>query len=385
MRTYNEVSIKNLRKRIELPRFDTTLGLENVGLDFHDSLSENQIKFRQEKSKEMLLKFVEENIGTSKDFISLVDKIVAEGGESLRALSNEDSDYFSNNRRRIDCLELIVATDGSRPSFLIKNGSIDFTSSPVTDWGEMLRGRQSQLEAAISAVGRINCFGAPIGTGFLVGSTIIVTNRHVLEEIGNFHDGIWTIADSANIDFGHEFRGVPTSGRSKLKQVVFTGPNPINHRLDHNNLDLAIIEIEDAPNRPNPLSIDISKNWQADELVVFTIGYPTNSPGTAFSLLDKLFHSQLGFKRLSPGRVQIEDIAGLPNWTFSHDATTIQGNSGSPVVVIGSETVSAGLHYGGTKAPLLNWGHILGHTLEMSYKDKSLNEILTSYKCNFFS
>ncbi len=52
-------------------------------------------------------------------------------------------------------------------------------------------------------------------------------------------------------------------------------------------------------------------------------------------------------------------------WTLGHDATTLGGNSGSAIVVIGREKITVGLHYGGRRAdPRENWCHVLGLTLD---------------------
>ena len=60
--------------------------------------------------------------------------------------------------------------------------------------------------------------------------------------------------------------------------------------------------------------------------------------------------------------------SGAPAWTAMHDATTINGNSGSPLVVIkrGAQADSfaaAGLHYGGDwGGGRVNWAHLLALT-----------------------
>ena len=47
-------------------------------------------------------------------------------------------------------------------------------------------------------------------------------------------------------------------------------------------------------------------------------------------------------------------------WSVSHDATTLGGNSGSAILIIGRYGTTAGLHYGGRwSAPRENWCHIL--------------------------
>ncbi|HEY2186035.1 MAG TPA: hypothetical protein VGH39_13660 [Xanthobacteraceae bacterium] len=71
-------------------------------------------------------------------------------------------------------------------------------------------------------------------------------------------------------------------------------------------------------------------------------------------------------------------LAASPRkWSLGHDATTLGGNSGSAVLVIGRERISAGLHYGGRHSdPRENWCHVLGSTLEETdgRSDKTLRE-----------
>jgi hypothetical protein len=379
----NDNNFKFLQKRLEKP----TIGnlLESSNASFGYTLNNQEIINRQKISKETLIAFVKNNLDNDKSLYPLIDRIILDGGDALRAISNNDIQYLNENWNKVEHLEIVIQTDGSRPSFLIKNGLVDMTSSPITDWGDMLNSRQSTLSYAINSVGRINAYGAGVGTGFLIAPNLIMTNRHVLEGIATLEGNEWKISLGSNIDFGHENRAIKTLNKSILKKVVFTGENAINRKLNHNNLDIAVIEIEDNNYNLQPLEFDLSPNWPEDELVIFTIGYPTSSEGYSFSLLDLLFKSQFGFKRLSPGRIQTENVQNLPNWTFSHDATTLGGNSGSVILALNNERVSAGIHYGGTKSPLSNWGHVIGAALETLYNEKSLRQILDTYGVKFYS
>ena len=70
-----------------------------------------------------------------------------------------------------------------------------------------------------------------------------------------------------------------------------------------------------------------------------------------------------GKKRLAPGS-SLKPRATDQAWTFAHDCTTLNGNSGSLAVVIGREHMAAGIHFGGRRGELAeNWGHVLGQTL----------------------
>ena len=82
---------------------------------------------------------------------------------------------------------------------------------------------------------------------------------------------------------------------------------------------------------------------------IYTVGYPGNpGMGEPLSLLEQLFQSTFGCKRLAPGEIEPAH-AQVFTWTLAHDASTLGGNSGSVVLVPGREGAAAGLHYGGTR------------------------------------
>jgi hypothetical protein len=142
--------------------------------------------------------------------------------------------------------------------------------------------------------------------------------------------------------------------------------------VNHKKLDMAIIELEPVDDELIPLTIlqwDDTKTWVKKGKKVWIIGYP-GDPGMqgvadySSSLLEKLFRSLYGYKRLAPGEIMGPVATGQP-LTADHDATTLGGNSGSLVVVTGLETFASGLHYGGElDDPRQNWGHVLGIALE---------------------
>jgi len=322
-----------------------------------------------EQARESLYKMIERYLGKSQGLKDLADKILQEGGEALKAVAEDDDAHLHGMRK--DALEVIVHQDGSRPSFLIRNGVVDKDSSPIGSWSGILDASMPALKDAIDCVGRIDVNGRHVGTGFLVGPDVIITNRHVLQAIGVENNGGWTLYPGTTIDFGFEFQGTQSMNRRNLQQVVFCGDQPIDGALDHAKLDLSLISLSPlthAATPVTPLMLMRNTGWVQTDTQIYTVGYPGN-PGpdgrsTYGSLLEQLFRSTFGYKRLAPGRLLPFGIPGSPGWTLAHEATTLGGNSGSPVLVFGSERAAAGLHYGGTLAtPRQNWGHILGKTL----------------------
>jgi V8-like Glu-specific endopeptidase len=233
------------------------------------------------------------------------------------------------------------------------------------------------LNKAIPCVGRININQRHVATGFLVSRNLIVTNRHVLQAVtennNNSDNGPWVFKPGAHIDFGHEFRGQESVNPRALKKLIYCGPKFIDgDKVDHKKLDMALIELEPVKDDlipPNILQWNDTNTWVKEGQNVWIIGYPAD-PGMkgvshySSSLLEKLFHSLYGYKRLAPGEVMGAIATGQP-LTAEHDATTLGGNSGSLVVVTGFEHIASGLHYGGELyEPRKNWGHVMGIALE---------------------
>jgi hypothetical protein len=81
-----------------------------------------------------------------------------------------------------------------------------------------------------------------------------------------------------------------------------------------------------------------------------------------------VFKWKFGVKKLAPGRVDKApgDLVGdAKEWVFTHDASTLGGNSGSIVVdlsVDGARVV--GLHFGGL-ARKENWSHAVARIHEL--------------------
>lgn len=208
------------------------------------------------------------------------------------------------------------------------------------------------------------------GTGFLVQDNLIITNRHVLQAVATRQDdGTWTFNDGVKIDFGHEHRGQDTVNPRALKEVVYAVSESITDPLVHSKLDLALIEIEPVDGEAEDsahFGVDISKDWAETGKTMFIIGYPGQPPLGAEppSVLERLFRTTFGHKRMAPGWV-MPDTGADASLRVAHDATTLGGNSGSVVLVMSREGLAAGLHYGGTRVdPRQNWGHVMGKILD---------------------
>ena len=310
-------------------------------------------------------------------------ELAAAGEEGLQLLQAGDKRTLAHRPDLVSGLEAIVMADGSRPSFLVRNGAVDLQSCPADSWAETIALSGDLLAEALPAAGRINCPDAPqgfAGSGFLVAPGVVMTNRHVLQMIADpTGDGSWQFREGVQIDFGHEYQGIDSHLPRELRTVLYAADGYIDpdRPLDHALLDLVLIELNAATCREQtPLQIDVSVDWPAPELAVYIVGYPAHPlSGYSLTLLEKLFQLTFGRKRLAPGRV-LKPAGQGGAWTMSHDATTLGGNSGSVVLVAGRETLAAALHYGGKK-DVANYGHVIGATLShKGTQGKTLEQVL---------
>ncbi len=265
-----------------------------------------------------------------------------------------------------------------RPALRVVNGTVDPSDPLFGEWGGSLLATP-ELPQLTGGVGRINADGDHIGTGFVIGTGIIMTNRHVLEAIAEEVRGAgaprWVFStNQPTIDFSETADG---SGRFKLTAIIAAGADPIHGRVLFSNLDMALLAVEttNAAGRQLPRAIapiadrpDLSQKQD-----LFTIGFPARPSTSAmvdpttggFSLevskrLGQIFSLSYGRKYLSPGRVEhataVEGDAR--HWVFTHDATTLGGNSGSCVVRFVDVLGAAGLHFGG-QTLTANYAHSL--------------------------
>jgi hypothetical protein len=338
-------------------------------------LSEGGIRDRVDMIRAELKRIVDQHLYGKPGLHELAERIVDGADEALRVLRDEDEQRLRERPDVLDSLEAVVRTDGSRPSFMIRNGEVDRTTSPLGAWADALDTSANMLRDAISCVGRIDIPSAVHGfegTGFLIQDNLLATNRHVLQAVARReNDGTWILKQDVTIDFGHEFRARESVSRRALRRVIFAGSKPILEAgpVDHKKLDLALIELvpgapEDLPRAP--LSLDMAGDWAAPDISVYTLGYPAK-PGVGTyppTLLEQLFQMTFGCKRLAPGKIMRSRLE-IHTWTLAHDATTLGGNSGSVILVVGREYAAVGLHYGGRRGePRENWGVVLGRVLD---------------------
>jgi serine protease len=274
-------------------------------------------------------------------------------------------------------LEALVQLKG-RPALRVVNGTVDPTDPLFGEWGGSLI-TIPELPALTGAVGRIDGDGHHIGTGFVIGDGVVMTNRHVLEavaeEVRNSAGSQWVFNfNKVMIDFSETADG---SARFRIKSVIAAGPDPIEGKVRFPRLDLALLEVETANATgqalPKPMRLIKDRPELTQKGDMFTIGYPARPSTSAmidpvtkqFSLdvskrLAQIFGLKYGRKYLSPGIVDMpQGVPGdIRHWVFSHDATTLGGNSGSAAIRIMDPLGVAGLHFGGATLTA-NYAHSL--------------------------
>jgi hypothetical protein len=236
-------------------------------------------------------------------------------------------------------LEAIIHLIG-RPAILIQDGRF---FPPPAEW-VVLDQHRDAIQRNLQSVGRIEVDGHPdlewIGTGFLVAPDVLMTNRHVaLEFTGPRADGRWGIRPGmkARIDFVEEIGGGRTA------EVAIRALIGIHGRYDMALFRVARPAGEDA-GFPAPLRLAARPNRPLENRNVYVVGYPAwdgrrNDPEPMLRLFGNIFN----VKRLQPGTV-MRHIA--EQGIFTHDCSTLGGNSGSCVIDMDSHEV-LGLHFGG--------------------------------------
>ena len=209
------------------------------------------------------------------------------------------------------------------------------------------------LNAMIPSVGRVERLSVTgrrtdhVGTGFIVGDRLMMTNRHVAEVFvrgaGNqplvFKPGL-----PARYDFGREVGFIPTnlSGTLAIKKV----------KMIHPFWDMALFELDSLPATAKPLILSAAAPEDLVNREMAAIGYPGRgrdlSP-EAQRLEQQYFGGVAGVKRLAPGLLEGRERAvSFEHYVpaMVHDASTQPGASGSAIIDVLSGHV-VGLHFKG--------------------------------------
>ena len=241
--------------------------------------------------------------------------------------------------------------------------TVDTSGLEPGGFGDLIPLFLDRLEAGpLQAVGRIDGDGVHLGTGFVVGDGLVMTNRHVLEEFASplpraDNPSRWQMVRSATIDFSPS--GNDPAQKFVIGDVAFAGPQQIFRLpISFSKLDMAVLRVEKVNSAgtalPKPFRVNQDANWRGAERNLFVVGFP--APPNAIprdergairhdvvERLRAIFGMNYRRKYLSPGLVQAVANAHV----FDHDATTLGGNSGSVVGTLTGDFAAVGLHFAG--------------------------------------
>ncbi|HYC88701.1 MAG TPA: serine protease [Thermoanaerobaculia bacterium] len=241
-------------------------------------------------------------------------------------MSHED-EHFDN--------EAVVRP--GRPALMIQDG--DFGALPE-EWAH-LEAKRELFKSIIPSIGRLEIAetNRPVGTAFLAGRGILMTNRHVLESFADPVGDEWRIRPNVTVrvDFREEHGGTTPS------ELLVEGVIGV-----HGKYDLALLRV--------PATLDhiakvlFLRGSEPEEPIkgreVVVIGYPDFDFTATPEQVTGVFQNVLGVKRLQPGKITgPRQHNNQP--IFGHDCSTLGGNSGSCVLDVETGHV-LGLHFGGT-------------------------------------
>ena len=239
--------------------------------------------------------------------------------------------------------ETIVLRTGRPVLAIVRDGAQLVFDDPESEvWKQRLQDSSSLLVDAARATGRIEVEGhslAWLGTGWLVKSDVVVTNRHVAAEFGRhsgtsfvFRQGLNGRDMKASIDFLEE-HGRSDSLMFRLEQIL--------HIEDVDGPDIAFIRVSPVDGQSLATPVGLAMRPNEDELVA-VIGYPARDSRIPDQpLMDRIFGDVYDKKRLAPGQVTRFDTEVL-----RHDCSTLGGNSGSAVISLRTG-MAVGLHFAG--------------------------------------
>lgn len=293
------------------------------------------------------------------------DESLANQVDLLRGLAGQDElrATLENVRDRVGALES-VGTDSAlaletivnrvgRPVLEVADDDYKIEGAEAVIWEPRLSNAtvRAVIRRVIPSVGRIEVNNNPdftwLGTGWLIGDDVVVTNRHVASEFAAlsvtasgrsfvFKRG-WPDRNTrmaARVDFRRELRN-NTPRAFRVCDVL--------HIEDDDGPDFAFLQVESLGSS-GPLSPKLHPSDKPAEAMeyVATIGYPAaDSRIPEQELMNRLFGDKYNVKRLSPGQV-----IRLDDDLLMHDCSTLGGNSGSPIVDLATGDV-LGLHFSG--------------------------------------
>lgn len=239
--------------------------------------------------------------------------------------------------------EAVVLLTG-RPSLLVRKNRFELPRSG--SWADILSARRDIIEARLPSIGRIEVDDGAgyrhCGTGWIIAERVIATNRHVAEIFarkagagGRFLKSFLGTDMAARIDFCEEYQSREAL-EVDVEEIIFL------EDVDRALPDIAFLKLAAHGDLPAPIPVSNAPLQPGASLAV--VGYPAFDPRYGLDAAEAakaIFGTIYDVKRLSPGCVM---SVSSHTWAFAHDATTLGGNSGSPVLDVDTGHV-IGMHF----------------------------------------
>jgi hypothetical protein len=255
--------------------------------------------------------------------------IIGPKATKLQGLAQEALDALdygeSPSPNQLAALEEVIRS--MRPSLLSQKGVFQQLDPEIAPSFENWEPFCSSVKPFLYSIGRIDLVpDKGVGTGFLVAHNLLVTNKHVLEDISR---GTYVLErGQAIVRFKYEY-GLPDDE----EPVHIIGVKAI-----HSSLDMALLQLDDETHCQERSCLTIDPSNVNVYLPVVTIGYPFNDSVRNPFFIGAVFGNRFGVKRAAPG--EIIDIG--PDSVY-HDCSTLGGNSGSPILSMETACV-VGIH-----------------------------------------
>lgn len=224
-----------------------------------------------------------------------------------------------------------TGAEQQRPTLLIKEGWVRLEDAGA-HWAPRLRGARAELTRAILATGRIRTEDASlpfIGTGFAVGPDLIATAEFIAKMLvkpGQPLTRAW-------IDFAGE---ADSAHRDEYEITAVVGMDP--------DAKLAILKLDRTFDVPRSLRLSETAPQSALGADICVVNYAGNDAlRNDPAAVRTLFGDTFDVKRIAPGKITGLEKNGI---VLTHDATTLAGGAGAPVIDLDTGDV-VGMHFGG--------------------------------------
>jgi hypothetical protein len=278
----------------------------------------------------------------------IAEELVRQAAAAMDKLmaSNDDRTLTDAD---VVALESVISVRG-RPAVRVLGGRLDsLAQHPGSDiWQEYITDYETAIVRAASATGAVMVTAAETrgqpwlqGSAWLVRPNRVVTNRHVVlpppglgvpivEADGT---GGWRVRRSIAVSVTFDADGRPNARQiqRRISKSVFVAEST-------DPVDIAVLEIEPRDDC-RPLRLQPDEDGAPSNL--FVVGHPGLTQQVAAEVR-AVFGNPDGHKRVSFGKRLRAARTGI----LAHDASTVGGYSGAPVLNIKGEAV-AGLHYYG--------------------------------------